>query len=150
MPAGGMPAGLVEHDDRMRLWGKIARHLVEVMLHRLRIGTRHDDCRPGAARGTDRAEQIGRFGTQIGQRPWPCAAPRPAPGARVLLAEPHLILKPDFYRRLRGELCRDLAHSLDEIFLDASIRVGSCPRWRGRAEMGRNPSRRNSLPIVRS
>src|SRR5690348_10940589 len=37
---GGMPAGLVEHEDRMRLWGKAARDLVKMGLHRLRVGTR--------------------------------------------------------------------------------------------------------------
>src|SRR3954453_13106774 len=145
-----MPAGLVEHEDGMRPRGQVARDLIEVMLHRLRVGARHDDGRPGAAFGTDRAKQIGRFGAQVGECPWPGTAPCPAPGARVFLAQAHFVLKPDFYRRLGGELCRDLADTLDKLFLNSSIRAGSCPRWRGRAEMCRNPSRRSTLPIVRS
>ena len=144
------PAGLIEHDDRMRLGRESARDLVEVMLHGLRVGARHDHGRAGAAFGADRAEQIGRLGAQVGNSAWPYAAPCPAPRARVFLAEPHLILKPDFYGYLRVELCRDRAHTLGKVFLNSSIRAGSCPRWRGRAEMCRNPSRRNSLPMVRS
>src|SRR3954449_10611287 len=101
-------------------------------------------------RRTDRAEKIGRFGAQVGERSRSGAAPCPAPGARVLLAEAHLILKPDFYGCLRGELGRDLANLPGKVFLNASIRAGSCPRWRGRAEICRNPSRRSNLPIVRS
>src|SRR5215204_5919275 len=60
--SGGMPTGLVEHEDGMRLWGKVARDLIKVMLHRLRVGARHDHGRPRAAFGADRAEQIGGFG----------------------------------------------------------------------------------------
>ena len=147
---GRVPAGLVEHEDGMRLRGKAARDLVEVVRHGLRVGARHDHRRPGAARGADRAKQIGRFGAQVGERPRSGAASRPAPCARVFLAQAPRVLKPDFYRRFRGELCGDLSHSLGKVFLNSSIRAGSCPRWRGRAEMCRNPSRRNSLPMVRS
>src|SRR4051812_17868966 len=100
----------------MCLRGQVARDLIKVMLHRLRIGARHDYRRPRAAFGTDRTKQIGRFGTQIGERPWPGAAPRPAPGARVFLAEPHFVLKPHFYRRLWGKRCRDRADTLDKVY----------------------------------
>jgi hypothetical protein len=147
---GGMPTGLVEHEDGMRLGGQGAGDLVKVMLHRLRVGARHDHGCPRAALGADRAEQIGRFGAQVGERSRSGAASRPAPGAQVFLAEPHLVLKPDFYRRLGIERRRDRAHTLGKVFLNSSIAAGSCPRWRGRAEMCRKPSRRNSLPIVRS
>jgi hypothetical protein len=121
-----------------------------MMLHRLRVGAWHDHRRPGAMLGTDGTEQIGRFGAPVGERPWPRAAPRPAPCARVLLAAAHLVIKPPFYGRLRGELRGDFAPSLGKVFRNASIRAGFCPRGRGRAEMWRNPSRRRSLPIVRS
>ena len=105
---------------------------------------------PRAAFGTDRAEQIGRLGAQVVERSRSGATSRPAPGARVFLAEPHFILKPDFYRPLLGELRRDRADTFGKVFLNPSIWAGSCPRWRGRAEMCRNPSRRSNLPIVRS
>src|SRR4051812_38866054 len=80
----------------MRLWRQIARDLIQVMLHRLRVGARHDHGRPGAALGADRAKQIGRFGAQVGERSRSGTASRPAPGTRVLLAAPHFVLKPDF------------------------------------------------------
>src|SRR3954447_8189243 len=67
-------------------------------------------------RGTDRAEQIGRLGAQIGNGARPSTAPCPAPGARVLPAEAHFVLKPDFYGCLRGELGRDLADRLGQVF----------------------------------
>ena len=47
------------------LRGQVARDLIKVMLHCLRIGARHDHGRPRAAFGTDRAEQIGRLGAQV-------------------------------------------------------------------------------------
>src|SRR3954468_22302412 len=115
-----MPAGLVEHENGMCLRGQGAGDLVKMMLHRLRVGARHDYGCPRATLGADRTKEIGRFGAQIGEcsrsgaapRPAPCARfllaePRPAPCARVLLAEPHFVLKPDFYRRLGIERRRD-------------------------------------------
>src|SRR4051794_4845287 len=123
-----MPAGLVEHEDCMRLWSKAARDLVEVVLHRLRVGVRHDNRRPGAALGTDRTKEIGRFGAQVSERPGSCAASCPATGARIFLAEAHFILKPDFYGCFRGEPCRDRAHTLGKVFLNSSIWTGSCSR----------------------
>src|SRR6185312_12274596 len=97
-----MPAGLVEYDDRMCLWSKVARDLIEVMLHCLRVGARHDHGRPRAAFGTDRAEQIGRLGAQVVERSRSGATSRPAPGARVFLAEPHFMLIPTEVARDSG------------------------------------------------
>src|ERR1044072_7412850 len=67
--------------------------------------------------------------------------PRPAPGPWVLLAQAHLVLKPDFYRCLGIEPRRDRAHTLGAVFLNSFSWGGACPRWRGRAEMWRKPSR---------
>src|SRR6476620_6264331 len=105
----------------MRLWRKAARDLVKMALHRSRVGARHDDRHPGIALGADRAEQISRLGAQIGGRLRSGAALRPAAGARVFLAEAHLVLKPDFYGRFRGKLCRDRADTLGKGFLNSSI-----------------------------
>ena len=132
-----------------------ARHddpadFIEVVLHRLGAGVRHDDRRSGAPLGANRAEQIGRFGSQIGQGSRPGAAPRPASGDFVLLAKPHLVLKPDLYRRAGRKLLGGLAQANGEVFLNASISAGSCPRWRGRAEIWRKPNRLISLPTVLS
>ena len=96
--AGGMPAGLVEHDDRMRVWGKAARDLVEMMRHGLGVGVRHDNRRPGAALGTDRTKQTGRFGARLGQARG--LVPR-APSAGLLGGQPPRLVA---IRRLPG--CR--------------------------------------------
>jgi len=56
-------------------------------LHGLGIGARHDDRRTGAAFRADGAEQVGRLGAQVLGHRRPAAAARPAPGARVLLAQ---------------------------------------------------------------
>ena len=104
-----------------------AGDLVEMALHGVRVGPRHDDRRPGAARRADRAEEIGRAGAQVLGRPGPTAPPGPAPGQRVLLAEPHLVLEPELHRRPGGQAVHDLRQPLgEELFLNASISSGSC------------------------
>src|SRR3954447_4636835 len=77
-----MPAGLVEHENGMCLRGQGAGDLVKMMLHRLRVGARHDYGCPPATLGADRTKEIGRFGAQIGECLRSGAAPRPAPCAR--------------------------------------------------------------------
>lgn len=44
--AGGMPADLVEHHDRMCLYHKMARDFIKVMLQCFRVGVRHGRGRP--------------------------------------------------------------------------------------------------------
>ena len=82
---------------------------------------------------------------QVGREARSC--PAPSAGCAGFPAEARLVLKPDLHGRPRVELCRDLANPLGTVFLNPSIRAGSCPRGRGRAERCRNPSRRNCLPI---
>src|SRR5689334_8808476 len=70
----------------------------------------------GAALGTDRTKEIGRFGAPTGGRPQSGAAPRPAPSARVFLAALPVVLKPDLYRRLGIALGRDRAHNFGKVY----------------------------------
>jgi hypothetical protein len=98
----------------------------------------------GAAGRTDGAEEISRAGALIVRRRGPGAAPRPAPGDLVLLADPSLVLKPDLYRLARRVALGDLVEALGEVFLNA---VRASPSWawcRGRADSLRRPKARNS------
>jgi hypothetical protein len=56
----------------------------------------------------------------------PGAAPRPAPGNLVLLADARLVLEPDLYRLAWGRTPGDLVQAGEEIFLNA---VTASPSW---------------------
>jgi|SRR6516225_10225896 len=44
----------------------------------------------------------------------------------VLLADAHLVLKPDFYRCARREVLADFRHAYGKVFLNASMASASC------------------------
>ena len=90
--------------------------------------------------GADRAEQIGRLRALIMDGAGPRAGPRPAIGQLVLLADPHLILEPDLYRRARREVLSDVRNARGEVFLNAAIASASCLYARGRALRCEKPS----------
>ena len=69
----------------------------EVLRHRPGIAPGHDQAGAFGLGWTDRAEDIGGFGALIVRRPRACTDPRPSSGVLVLLSDPGLILKPDFY-----------------------------------------------------
>src|SRR5689334_5901188 len=61
-----MPSCLIEDHQSMRLGAHKAGDFVEMVLHCLAIGMRHDDRRAGTPRGTDRAKQIEPAPAQAG------------------------------------------------------------------------------------
>ena len=77
---------------------------------------------PGWADG---AEDICRAGSLILGGRGACSPFRPAPRDFVLLADPGLILPPDFYDRSDREPAPDLRHLGGEFFLNASPASGS-------------------------
>jgi hypothetical protein len=79
--------------------GDGARDFVEVKLHHVGIGGGQRQCGSDAASGTDRPEQIGVVVTLVGGLPWSGSASGPLADKAVLLADPSLVLKPDFDRR---------------------------------------------------
>jgi hypothetical protein len=101
-----------------------AGDLVEMHLHGFGIGARHDDGGAGTPFRADGAEQIGRGSAQVLDRHRPAATPRPAPRVKVLLTEPHLILKPHFDRRACRQRAHDLRQALGELFLNAAMSSG--------------------------
>lgn len=90
--------------------------------------------------GAHRAEQVARLRALIMDGAWPRAGPRPAIGQLVLLADPHLILEPDLYRRARREVLADVRNARGEVFLNAAIASGSCLYALGRALRCEKPS----------
>src|ERR687896_284700 len=93
-----MPARLIEQEDGMGVRRDRRADLDEMRLHRLRVAPGHDQ--PGAlALGrADRPEDIGPRGPLVVRRARARAAPRPAAGDLVLLADARLVLEPDLYR----------------------------------------------------
>jgi len=97
-----------------------------VQRHRGGIAARQHQARRGAAGWTDGAEQIGRAGALVVRCCRSAAAPRPAPGDLVLLADAGLILEPDFDRLARRRPAGDLVQAGTEIFLKAAT---ASPSW---------------------
>ena len=109
---------------------------------------RQDKARTDTARGTDGTEDIGRLRALVPERRGSAAASRPAPGEHGFLADPGLILPPNFYRGVGREPGSDLPQPGGEVFLKSSTANSFCPLWRGRADILRNPSALNSRPTV--
>src|SRR3954447_10759428 len=96
--------------------------LGKVQVHGLGVAGGHDQGRALALSWTDRAEDVGRGGTLIVGRRRPGAAPRPAPGDLVLLADPRFVGEPELYPAwLDALLPRDLVKTPREAFLKSSI-----------------------------
>jgi hypothetical protein len=73
-----------------------------MQLHHGGVGIRQRQRGADAPRRADRAEQVGVVVALIGGLPWPRSAPGPLSDEAVFLADPSLILKPDFDRRGLG------------------------------------------------
>ena len=100
--------------------------LIEVKLHSFGVAGRQHEGGAGSAFGADRTEQIGRLGALIVNGARARALSGPAIGQLVLLADPHLVLAPHFYRCARRKLSADLGHAGGKVFLNASMASGSC------------------------
>src|SRR6266850_1211457 len=74
----------------------------------------------------------------------PRGPPCPPPGDLVLLANPSLVLEPDFYRLACRVTLGDLVEAGGEVFLNASRASASWAWCWGRADSLRKPRARNS------
>ena len=111
-----MPVGLIEEHDRVRAWTDFGCDLVEMELHGFSVaGTPHEGGAAPALR-TDRTEQIGRLGALIVNGARARTLSGPAIGQLVLLADPHLVLAPHFYRYARRKLTADSATRVRKFF----------------------------------
>jgi hypothetical protein len=91
-----------------------------VELHHVSVGVGQRKGRPDAAGRADRAEQIGVVIALVGGLARACPAPGPLPNKAVLLADPGLVLKPDFDRRDLGQAVEMSLQRVREVFLKAS------------------------------
>jgi hypothetical protein len=117
-----------------------------VKLHHIgvRVGQRQSRSDPTSR--TDCAEQIGVVVALVGGLSGPRSAPGPLADEAVLLADPGLVLEPDFdRRRLRQPLEMSLQRAR-EVFLNASTIRSSCAGCRGLALTGEKPSFFSSVP----
>ena len=110
----------------MRSEGDFGCDLVEMELHGFAVASRQHEGGAGSTVGTDRTKQISRLGPLIVGGTGASTFPGPAIGELVLLAHPHLVLKPDLYRCAGCKLRADFLHTLGEVFLNASMASAFC------------------------
>ena len=139
-----MPSGPVDDEYSVSAWCHQGRDFIKMPLHGLSVAAGQDKARTDTARGTDGTEDIGRLRALVPERRGSAAASRPAPGEHGFLADPGLILPPNFYRGVGREPGSDLPQPGGEVFLKSSTANSFCPLWRGRADILRNPSALNS------
>jgi hypothetical protein len=123
---GEMPAGLIEEQHGMGAGFDRLRDFRQVQCHSSGIAARQDQTGGGAAGRADRAEDIGRAGALVMRRHGAAAAPCPAPGDLVLLADAGFILEPQLYRLARSGALGDLVQAGKEVFLNAAT---ASPSW---------------------
>ena len=69
---------------------------LQMQVHGLAVGARHDDRGGLAKRRANRPEEVGRVEPQVARRRRPRAGLRPHPSQLVLLTDARFVLKPDF------------------------------------------------------
>ena len=121
-----MPAGLIEEQDCVCSGTDLGRDLIEMELHGFAVAGRQHQRGSRPKLRTNRTEQIGRLGALIVNGARARTLSGPAIGQLVLLADPHLVLAPHFYRYARRKLSADLRHAGGKVFLNASMASGSC------------------------
>ena len=120
LPAELMPPGAIQQQDGMRARRDMAADLNQMQVHRLGIGLGQDKGGAGAARRTDRAEDVGPVIALIARRRRPGALFRPDVGQAALLADACFILPPELDRLAAG-LGRDgVSDQCGKVFLCAS------------------------------
>lgn len=145
-----MPSGAVHEDDGVRAPGDMAADIVEMVLHGLGVGRWHHDGGAHAACGADRAEEIGVLVSLVGWQARSRAFSRPYPGTPVLLADPCFILKPEFDRRILGQVAYMSGEGSIEVFLKLSMMRVSCAGCCGRPLICEKPSSLRSSEMARS
>ena len=126
-----MIAGAVEDESGVATCRHLAADSSEMQRHGLGVRGRHDQARCDATLRTGRAEQVGPVVALVVRRAGPRSTLGPDAGQRALLADPGLILEPDFDRLAFGavgDLRRDCR---GEVFLNVSWASSSAFGWRG-------------------
>lgn len=117
---GYMIAGAIEDESGVATCRYLATDSNQMQRHGLGVRCRHDEARCDATLRTGRAEQISPVVASVVRRAGPRSTLGPDAGQRALLADPGLILEPDFDRLafgVVGDLRRDCR---GEVFLNVS------------------------------
>jgi hypothetical protein len=128
---GDVIAGAIEDKDGVATCRHLATDGSEMQRHSLGVRRRHDEARCDTTLRTGCAEQIGPVVALVVRRAGPRSTLGPDAGQRALLADPGLILEPDFDRLAfgtGGDLRRD---GRGEVFLNVSWASSSACGWRG-------------------
>ena len=115
-----MPPGAIQQQDGVCASRDMAADLNQMQVHRLGIGLRQDKGCAGAARRTDRTEDIGPIVALIARCRRPGALFRPDVGQAALLADPCFILPPEFDRLAAGLGRNGVSDQCGKVFLCAS------------------------------
>jgi hypothetical protein len=122
-----VPASLIDQENGVSTMRHSVGDLREVQVHCLGVAGRQDQGRALAQLWTDRTEDVGGSGALITGRTWTGAALGPTPRDLVLLADPGLVLEPDFYVvAIDCLLVRDGIQARGEAFLKSSITPSTC------------------------
>src|SRR5215213_10536379 len=150
LAAAPVPARAVEGDHGMCAGGDPAADFGEVQRHGRAVGHGRHETSTNAAGGTDRAEQVGRVVALVARRWRAAALVGPNAGQGALLADSCLVLPPELDRLVTGGFRDRGRDEGGEAFSCASWAAASCAGCCGRTDSRRKPSRRSSLPTVRS
>ena len=121
-----VPASLIDDQNRMGAGIDGCSNFGHMGVHRLGIAPGQDEADAFAFLRTDRAEDIGPFGTLVVRRAGPCAALGPAARDLVLLADTGFVLEPKFDLYARFETLADRFDLGREVFLKASTANSFC------------------------
>jgi len=121
-----MPSGLVDKEDGVGVWFHLERDFFQMPLHGLGVAVGQNEGRAGAALRTDGAKDIDRLRALVLGRPGPGSPWCPTPGDLVLLADPRLVLPPEFYLGIGRERGSDCLQHGGEVFLKSSMTSALC------------------------
>jgi len=94
-----VPSGFIEEEESVRTARDGPPDFVQMLLHGVHVGAGQNERGAGIAGWTDRAEQVSVGAALVFRLPRARAASGPLVDKTVLLADPHLVLKPDLDRR---------------------------------------------------
>jgi hypothetical protein len=122
-----MPSGLIDEEDGVGSWCDRLGDFREVEVHRFGIAEGQDQGRAVALFRADGTEDIGRCGSLVLRRTRASAALRPPACDLVLLADPSLVLEPNFYLAdVDLFFARDFVQARWELFLKSSMAPSAC------------------------
>src|SRR3979490_2482642 len=118
--------------------------------HGLGVRGRHDQACCDATLRTGRAEQVGPVVALVVRRAGPRSTLGPDASQRALLADPCLILEPDFDRLAFGAIGDLRRDCRGEVFLNVSWASSSACGWRGLTDSSRLAHHDTVCPSERS